>query len=81
MADTETAPAAAPRAIHMQRENFSFTGTVREYFGIWIVNVLLTIVTLGIYRPGRKSAASAISTATPISPAPPSTITLGRSRS
>ena len=28
---------------------FLFTGTTREYFGIWIVNVLLTIVTLGVY--------------------------------
>ena len=54
MADTETAPAAAPRPIHMQRENFSFTGTVRQYFGIWIVNVLLTIVTLGIYSAWAK---------------------------
>jgi uncharacterized membrane protein YjgN (DUF898 family) len=26
-----------------------FTGDAREYFGIWIVNILLTIVTLGIY--------------------------------
>ncbi|OQX04011.1 MAG: hypothetical protein BWK73_37545 [Thiothrix lacustris] len=28
---------------------FSFTGNGLEYFKIWIVNVLLTIVTLGIY--------------------------------
>ena len=26
-----------------------FTGKASEYFGIWIVNVLLTILTLGIY--------------------------------
>ena len=26
-----------------------FIGDTREYFGIWIVNILLTIVTLGIY--------------------------------
>ena len=36
------------------REPFSFTGTGREYFGIWIVNVLLTIVTLGIYSAWAK---------------------------
>lgn len=38
----------------ISREPFSFTGTGREYFGIWIVNVLLTIVTLGIYSAWAK---------------------------
>jgi len=33
---------------------FSFTGNAREYFGIWIVNTLLKIVTLGIYSPWAK---------------------------
>ncbi|MFD1712231.1 DUF898 domain-containing protein [Ottowia sp. GY511] len=28
-----------------------FTGTGREYFRVWIVNVLLSIITLGIYTP------------------------------
>lgn len=28
-----------------------FTGSGREYFGVWIVNLLLTIVTLGFYTP------------------------------
>lgn len=32
----------------------SFTGNAKEYFGIWIVNVLLTIVTLGIYSAWAK---------------------------
>lgn len=54
MTDVDLTPAAPPRAIRMQRENFSFTGTAREYFGIWIVNVLLTIVTLGIYSAWAK---------------------------
>jgi uncharacterized membrane protein YjgN (DUF898 family) len=31
-----------------------FTGSGREYFGIWIVNILLTIVTLGIYSAWAK---------------------------
>ena len=35
-------PQAAPSRT-VRREPFSFTGTAREYFGIWIVNVLLTI--------------------------------------
>ncbi|WP_027666439.1 YjgN family protein [Rhizobium leguminosarum] len=35
-------------------ERGRFTGTASEYFGIWIVNVLLTIVTLGIYSAWAK---------------------------
>src|SRR5690606_27238824 len=33
---------------------FQFTGTSAEYFKIWIVNVLLSIVTLGIYSAWAK---------------------------
>lgn len=33
---------------------FSFTGSFKEYFGIWFVNILLTIITLGIYSPWAK---------------------------
>jgi uncharacterized membrane protein YjgN (DUF898 family) len=33
---------------------FRFTGTPAEYFRIWIVNTLLTIVTLGIYSAWAK---------------------------
>jgi uncharacterized membrane protein YjgN (DUF898 family) len=39
----------APRTL-----NFTFSGNAREYFGIWIVNTLLRIVTLGIYSPWAK---------------------------
>jgi uncharacterized membrane protein YjgN (DUF898 family) len=42
--------AAAPRP----PEQLRFTGTGSEYFGIWIVNWLLTIVTLGIYSAWAK---------------------------
>ncbi|WP_034882807.1 uncharacterized membrane protein YjgN (DUF898 family) [Ensifer sp. WSM1721] len=35
-------------------QRLSFTGTGSEYFGIWIVNILLTIVTLGIYSAWAK---------------------------
>ena len=31
-----------------------FTGNTKEYFGIWIVNLLLSIVTLGIYSAWAK---------------------------
>ena len=33
---------------------FQFTGTGGEYFKIWIVNILLSIVTLGIYSAWAK---------------------------
>ena len=33
---------------------FQFTGSAKEYFRIWIVNVLLTIVTLGVYSAWAK---------------------------
>ncbi len=46
-------PPAAP-SLAIRREAFTFTGTAREYFGIWIVNVLLTILTLGIYSAWAK---------------------------
>lgn len=34
--------------------SFSFTGSGSEYFRIWIVNLLLTLVTLGIYSAWAK---------------------------
>lgn len=40
--------------MHDQQQGFSFTGTGGEYFRIWIVNLLLTIVTLGIYSAWAK---------------------------
>ncbi len=33
----------------IREAGFQFTGSGKEYFGIWIVNILLTIVTFGIY--------------------------------
>lgn len=45
----EAVPQAEPRRIV-----FAFTGTAVEYFGIWIVNLLLSIVTLGIYTAWAK---------------------------
>lgn len=37
-----------------QEHTFEFTGDGREYFKIWIVNLLLTILTLGIYSAWAK---------------------------
>ena len=33
---------------------FQFDGKATEYFGIWIVNILLTIITIGIYTAWAK---------------------------
>lgn len=35
-------------------EDFTFTGNASEYFRIWIVNLFLTIITIGIYSPWAK---------------------------
>ncbi|MGH8445863.1 MAG: YjgN family protein, partial [Solimonas sp.] len=35
-------------------ETFRFNGSGGEYFGIWIVNLLLTLLTLGLYSPWAK---------------------------
>jgi uncharacterized membrane protein YjgN (DUF898 family) len=43
--------AATPPAL---AERLTFTGDGAEYFKIWIVNVLLSIVTLGLYSPWAK---------------------------
>ncbi|MGO6971172.1 YjgN family protein [Rhizobium leguminosarum] len=48
--DNRVSAGAAANAFERAR----FTGTVSEYFGIWIVNVLLTIITLGIYSAWAK---------------------------
>ena len=35
-------------------QKFEFYGTASEYFGIWIVNILLILITLGLYSPWAK---------------------------
>jgi uncharacterized membrane protein YjgN (DUF898 family) len=49
-----SAPASASGAKSLSTEQFTFTGSGGEYFRIWIVNLLLTIVTLGIYSAWAK---------------------------
>lgn len=44
-----TPPVAAPPAAAQNWRRVAFHGTGGEFFRIWIVNLLLTIVTLGIY--------------------------------
>ena len=45
-----TTAALTPRALAIR-----FTGSGSEYFRIWIVNLLLTVVTLGLYFPFAKA--------------------------
>ena len=49
-----TEPAAKPSRPRRRTLTFAFTGSAKEYFGIWIVNTLLRIVTLGFYSPWAK---------------------------
>lgn len=51
---TTPSPAAPAAATPLAPEPLVFTGNWQEYFKIWIVNVLLTIVTLGIYAAWAK---------------------------
>jgi len=44
-------PAIAP---HPVEHRFEFSGDAREYFRIWIVNLALSVVTLGIYSAWAK---------------------------
>ena len=45
---------AATEVSSARRSKVQFSGRGAEFFGIWIVNVLLTIVTLGIYSAWAK---------------------------
>lgn len=40
--------------MEQRKYSVAFSGTAKEYFGIWIVNILLSIVTLGIYSAWAK---------------------------
>ena len=45
----EAQQSSAPHAATVE-----FTGNAGEYFKIWIVNIALTVITLGIYSPWAK---------------------------
>ncbi|EHP85011.1 protein of unknown function DUF898 transmembrane [Geobacter metallireducens RCH3] len=49
-----SAPSEPRRPAQPRTLRFTFTGTAKEYFGIWIVNTLLKIVTLGVYSAWAK---------------------------
>lgn len=50
-AEPPALPPPLPEAPAATRAPVIFHGTGREYFGVWIVNLFLSIVTLGIYIP------------------------------
>ena len=52
--DANATPAVAQDRLPEQRHPFAFTGSGREYFGIWIVNIVLSILTIGIYSAWAK---------------------------
>jgi uncharacterized membrane protein YjgN (DUF898 family) len=52
--DTNPPDAAPPNPEAEQRLPLVFTGSARAYFQIWVVNILLTVVTLGIYSAWAK---------------------------
>lgn len=60
LSESPTVPAYLDRRSKFGRlpagdfQRLSFAGRASEYFGIWIVNILLTIVTLGIYSAWAK---------------------------
>jgi len=41
-------------AVAANAQSIAFTGSGSEFFGIWIVNILLTAITLGIYAAWAK---------------------------
>lgn len=49
-----TVPPVPQPSGELERHPFSFTGSGREYFRIWIVNLVLSILTLGIYSAWAK---------------------------
>lgn len=53
-ANVSPVPPSPPRRVVPRTLGFSFHGSARDYFGIWIVNTLLKIVTIGIYSAWAK---------------------------
>ena len=47
-------PPATPKVENVEFEAFKFKGDAKEYFKIWIVNIALSIITLGVYSAWAK---------------------------
>lgn len=59
MAGADVPPPSAPQPAPLtpappRQLSFSFNGSARDYFGIWIVNTLLKLVTFGVYSAWAK---------------------------
>ena len=52
--DTDKAQLKQSTELGNIKLRLEFTGSGSEYFRIWIVNLLLTLVTLGLYYPWAK---------------------------
>jgi len=52
--DGKSVPGSATDTFHAKPLPVEFTASGSEYFRIWIVNLLLTLVTLGLYFPWAK---------------------------
>ncbi len=52
--EASVAPHGTPEASGRSRFQFAFTGRARDYFRIWIVNLLLTLVSVGLWSPWAK---------------------------
>ena len=53
-AQTTMPPPAPPPGFRTQEYSFEFSGDSREYFRIWIVNLALSLVTLGVFSAWAK---------------------------
>lgn len=51
---TPAEPSESQDGPDVRTAGFQFHGTGKEYFGVWIVNILLTVITLGIYSAWAK---------------------------
>jgi uncharacterized membrane protein YjgN (DUF898 family) len=52
--ESPLSPPQPPAAPQLRVYQVTFTGNAREYFRIWIVNLFLSVITLGIYSPWAK---------------------------
>jgi len=52
--DKTSASEGPPQASERAPQQLHFSGRGAEYFGIWIVNLLLTVITLGVYSAWAK---------------------------
>ena len=48
-------PAIAQSSRPLEKYSFRFHGSASEYFGIWMVNLMLTIITFTLYSPWAKA--------------------------